>query len=153
MALNMVGKMTGAADSIKKMADKASNGERFVIEAVEKSALLVVATAKKMCPVDEGRLRASISHEMVIEKGKEIVARVGTNVSYAPFVEFGTGIHAADGSGRKDKWRYYYAGKKGESGFRWTHGNKAKPFLYPALKEKQREITRIIAEAVKRALK
>ena len=39
--------------------------------------------------VDTGRLRASIAHRVEMESG-EAVAFVGTNVEYAPYLEFGT---------------------------------------------------------------
>lgn len=42
--------------------------------------------AKQLCPVDTGNLRNSITHQQEDEK-TEII---GTNVSYAPFVELGT---------------------------------------------------------------
>lgn len=40
---------------------------------------------KKLCPVDTGRLRNSITYD-VAEDGKSV--RVGTNVEYAKYVEF-----------------------------------------------------------------
>lgn len=42
--------------------------------------------AKKDCPVDTGRLRNSITNEVVMD---EKAAYIGTNVEYAPFVELG----------------------------------------------------------------
>jgi HK97 gp10 family phage protein len=44
--------------------------------------------------VDTGRLRASITHE-VHKEGDQIVGLVGTNVEYAPHLEFGTNKMAA----------------------------------------------------------
>lgn len=45
--------------------------------------------AKRLCPVDTGRLRSSIT--MVLESDSEgLYAVVGTNVDYAEHVEFGT---------------------------------------------------------------
>jgi len=41
--------------------------------------------AKKICPVDTGRLRNSITHEQRDENTEAI----GTNVEYAPYVELG----------------------------------------------------------------
>lgn len=41
--------------------------------------------AKKETPVDTGRLRNSIAHAV-----KGDAAYIGTNVEYAPYVEFGT---------------------------------------------------------------
>ena len=45
--------------------------------------------ATKACPVDTGRLRASITHE-VEGVGRGIQMVIGTNVEYAPYVEDGT---------------------------------------------------------------
>lgn len=45
--------------------------------------------AKRLCPVDTGRLRSSIT--MVLgQDGDGLFAMVGTNVDYAEYVEFGT---------------------------------------------------------------
>lgn len=60
-------------------------------EELEKMALEIEAEAKKRCPVRTGRLRASIHTGRISEK----VYYVGTNVEYAPFVEFGTRKMAA----------------------------------------------------------
>lgn len=50
-------------------------------EAIGKAA---EAHAKAECPVDTGRLRNSISHNVVDNDG----IYIGTNVEYAPYVEF-----------------------------------------------------------------
>ena len=42
--------------------------------------------AKKLCPVDTGNLRNSITHQQYNEHTEVI----GTNVEYAPYVELGT---------------------------------------------------------------
>lgn len=42
--------------------------------------------AKKLCPVDTGRLRNSITHAQYDENTEVI----GSNVEYAPYVELGT---------------------------------------------------------------
>ncbi len=42
--------------------------------------------AKKLCPVDTGNLRNSITHARMDENTEVI----GTNVEYAPYVELGT---------------------------------------------------------------
>jgi len=54
--------------------------------AVRDLVLLVEAEAKKRCPVDTGKLRASITP--VIESWA--AGYVGTNTHYAPHVEYGT---------------------------------------------------------------
>jgi HK97 gp10 family phage protein len=62
-------------------------GRRTVQREVMRSALKVQAGAKVRCPVDTGRLRNSIAVEI---QDEGLSALVGTNVEYAPFVEFGT---------------------------------------------------------------
>ncbi len=55
-------------------------------KAVRDLVLLVETEAKKRCPVDTGKLRASITP--VIESWA--AGYVGTNTHYAPYVEYGT---------------------------------------------------------------
>lgn len=51
----------------------------------KKIALEIEKEAKLRCPVDTGRLRSSIQ---IYEIGGEIL--IGSNVKYAPYVEYGT---------------------------------------------------------------
>ena len=46
--------------------------------------------AKDECPVDTGRLRNSIAHAV---EGSEDTVYIGTNVEYAPYVEYGDYKH------------------------------------------------------------
>lgn len=56
------------------------------LAARHKAAAFVVQNeAKRLCPVDTGRLRSSITHELRADG-----ARVGTPVEYGPHVELGT---------------------------------------------------------------
>ena len=113
-----------------------------VIDALEVSAKLVEDNAKLLCPVDTGRLRESIIHKV---DQQELIAKVGTPVEYAPFIEFGTGEHAENGQGRKGGW--FYTDDKGETHF--TYGNKPQPFLRPALYNNINQINRIFKDAFK----
>ena len=75
------------ADDLEKLEDALS---RHLEEALETWALLVESTAKTLCPVDTGRLRASISSE-VRRTGRSLLeASIGSGVEYAEFVERGT---------------------------------------------------------------
>lgn len=53
--------------------------------ALEKIGLVAEGYAKRLCPVDTGRLRNSITHTIDDE-----AAYIGTNVEYAVYVEMGT---------------------------------------------------------------
>jgi len=69
---------------------KVLKGERGPVAAqVLKQCLRIETRAKIMCPVDTGRLRASITSGLVDDKDA-IVGVVGTNVKYAPYLELGT---------------------------------------------------------------
>ena len=54
-------------------------------QIISKACLIVERDSKKLCPVDTGRLRSSINHEI-----EGITGRVGSNVEYARAVEIGT---------------------------------------------------------------
>lgn len=58
-----------------------------IAAAMEEIGLLAEGYAKKLCPVDTGRLRNSITHAV---SSSENAVYVGTNVEYAPHVELGT---------------------------------------------------------------
>ena len=55
------------------------------VRALEKIGLVAEGYAKKLCPVDTGTLRKSITHTT-----DDDAAYIGTNVEYAPAVELGT---------------------------------------------------------------
>lgn len=73
------------SEAVKRDIAKAiSNG----LEAIGMTA---ETYAKEDCPVDTGRLRNSITHEV---SDKEQAVYIGTNVEYAPYVELGTSKQA-----------------------------------------------------------
>ena len=114
-----------------------------VNQAMEQACILVENEAKIKCPVDNGLLRNSITHYI------ELVGVVGTNVEYAPYVEFGTGIYSSLGNGRQDRWKYKDA--KGE--WHSTIGQHPQPYLQPALEENRRKIEKMFKEQVKKGVK
>lgn len=99
----------------------------IVVEAVEKAtthalntaAILVGGAATTLCPVDTGNLKGSLTF---VVDGRE--AHIGTNVEYAPYVEYGT--------------------SKMPGG---------KPFLRPALLSNKANVNRIMRDAYQAAIK
>ena len=71
--------LTDNSEEIKDQMSKA------IEIALEKCGLIAEGYAKKLCPVDTGNLRNSISHAV-----SDNVAYIGTNVEYAAYVEMGT---------------------------------------------------------------
>ena len=65
-----------------------------IAKDLQRRALQVDRAAKRLCPVDTGRLRSSITNELGAD-GQGLMASVGTNVEYAPYVELGTSNMAA----------------------------------------------------------
>ena len=101
---------------------------------------LVERSAKMKAPKDTGALRRSIT-----SKVDGLTGIVFTPLEYAPYVEFGTGLFAENGAGRKDvPWNYQ--DDKGE--WHSTRGQKPQPFMRPALNENRTEIIRIIKEGL-----
>ena len=54
-----------------------------------------------------------------------------TEASYAPYQEYGTGIYAEAGNGRKTPWVY----KRKDGKFITTSGNRPHPFVRPTARE------------------
>ena len=65
-----------------------------VHQKIEKACIMVESDAKRICPVDTGRARASISHEITKSKD-EITGIVGSDVKYFVFFEYGTSKQSA----------------------------------------------------------
>jgi HK97 gp10 family phage protein len=76
-------------EKFRRMSEEA-RGERLAVCA-RAGALLIQNGAKKRCPVDTGTLRRSIHTEdgKISSTRAEVV--IGTDVDYAPYVEYGTG--------------------------------------------------------------
>nr|UWI40350.1 MAG: Minor capsid protein [Bacteriophage sp.] len=109
--------------------------------ALEKCGLVAEGHAKKLCPVDTGNLRNSITHT-VADNG-ERAAYVGTNSEYGVYVECGTGIYYP--GGRQTPWTY-----QDENGdWHLTHGQRAKPYIKPAVADHAAQYNRIIEQELK----
>lgn len=112
------------------------------IRALERCGSQAEGYAKDLAPVDTGNLRNSISHEVDEE---EPAVYVGSNTSYAPYVELATGIYAE--GGRPTPWVY-----QDENGnWHWTRGNPAQPFLKPAVADHAETYSNIIKSELENA--
>ena len=110
-----------------------------VAKALEMIGLVAERYAKDLCPVDTGNLRNSISHET-----DDDTVYVGTNVEYAPYIEFGTGKFA-EGGGRPTPWRY----QDDKGNWHTTNGMKPQPFLRPAIDNHLDEYQNIVNNELK----
>lgn len=113
-----------------------------LLRGLEKIGLVAEGYAKKLCPVDTGNLRNSITH--VVDE-QEPAAIIGTDNEYAAYVELGTGIYAEGGGGRPTPWVYQDA----KGNWHYTRGNKAQPFLKPAAADHAIQYRKILEDELK----
>ena len=125
----------GILDSLNNLFDYAN-----LQDALGRACAIVEADAKKKAPKVNGELRRSITSKVEGEKGV-----IYTPLFYAPYVEYGTGIFAENGNGRKDvPWTY--RDEKGE--WHITSGMQPMPYMRPALFENRENIFRILGEGL-----
>lgn len=108
--------------------------------ALETCGLVAEGYAKKQCPVDTGNLRNSITHTV---DTNEKIAYIGTNSEYATYVEMGTGEYYP--GGRPKPWSYQ--DEKGN--WHTTAGQRAQPYLKPAVADHAEQYKNIIQKALK----
>ena len=112
--------------------------------ALGQACALVERSAKQNAPKGTGELRRSITSK-VVRDGDELVGIVYTPLEYAPYIEFGTGLFAEEGNGRKDvPWHY----QDDEGEWHSTSGQHPRPYLRPALNENRENIKRLLEEAI-----
>jgi len=72
---------------IKKLKTYGEHAENIVEIHTKATALEIAADAKRLAPVDTGKLRQSIGTQKV----EKLTYRIFAGVKYAPYMEFGTG--------------------------------------------------------------
>lgn len=116
--------------------------EEACLRALERCGMQAEGYAKDLVPVETGNLRNSISHRV---DEKEKVVYIGTNSEYGAYVELGTGKYYK--GGRQDPWVY-----QDEEG-RWHHtnGQRAQPYLKPAVADHKQTYKNIIKNELENA--
>jgi len=137
---------------VSKTVEKFKKYSEAVVSKIDKAlvecAVIVETDAKADAPVKYGQLRGSIGYRLSQDGSGKRYAEIYAGAKYAVWVEYGTGIYAAKGDGRKGGWVY----KDEATGkFIWTMGNKPQPFMFPALEKNRGRINGIFADAVKAA--
>ncbi|MCC8160119.1 MAG: HK97 gp10 family phage protein [Oscillospiraceae bacterium] len=121
-------------EEVQAALENLASGGRLE-SALAAAGEVVRAAAVENAPVDTGTLEGSISCNVA-----DNAAVIGTNVEYAPYVEFGTGSKGDKSVAHTTK-KILAVSKNG----RWytTSGQAPHPFLVPALKN---NVAKIIAE-------
>jgi len=127
-------------DGIRQFERTIKRFEREYIKAVKRviagTAQLIKSQAQALAPVDDGNLRKSIE---IRYWNKGLSAEIIVGAAYGIYVEYGTGIYAKKGNGRKDPW-VYWSEKLGR--FVYTRGMKAQPYWTPAIEAGSRYFER-----------
>jgi len=103
--------------------------QRISDDAVLPTLVEIVNGARHRVRRDTSRLANSLG--WVIDPDG-LGGEAGTNVAYAPYQEYGTGLFATNGAGRQTPWVYYDATRKQ---FVTTSGQPAQPYLGPSYEE------------------
>lgn len=115
-----------------------------IARALERCGMQAEGYAKDLVTVDTGNLQNSISYRVDVSS-KEVV--IGTNNEYAAYVELGTGKYKEGGGGRQDPWVY----QDDKGNWHHTHGQRAQPYLKPAVADHKQTYRNIIEDELKNA--
>jgi phage gpG-like protein len=117
-----------------------------MLKAMRDSTLMVQRDAKKLAPVDTGRLRASITPS--VKGGDPVRGVVGSNVKYAPFMELGTRPHWPPVSALATWARRHGKTAWGVAQLIASRGLAARRFLQGAFEKNAPRIVRKLGDAV-----
>ena len=102
---------------------------------LEEASGEIEAQTKQNTKVDTGKTKGSWEH--VVHEHK-LEAEIGSRYKNALWEEFGTGIYALNGNGRKTKWVY----RTEDGKFHTTVGKKPRRALFRAFESKKNLIIR-----------
>lgn len=146
----------GSPDELRR---KLTNGQLFARPArqfLEASALVIEGYARENAPVDTGRLRGSIAYS-IDSSPTPLYAKVGTNVAYAPYMEYGTGQLSDNPSAvagwqfpkgpELDVWAKRHGFEKGAHVadiIRWKGGLEPRRYLRRAMETSKSAVRRLL---------
>jgi len=111
----------------------------------------IADTARAIVPVRTGRLQGSLAYEISELGGGKISGKVGTNVKYGKWVEFGTGLYGPHKTvivptqAKVLSWRV-----KGKRVFaKYVKGMRARPFMMPAFEKILPELYTFLKNAMR----
>ena len=121
------GKLIGIDASLKKIKDNYNAATQEIDAEMAAISENIVTTSKQLLPAQYGQLRASLK----MKKNKDFAYTIGSNLYYAPYIEFGTGPYAKKYVPTIDKeWQDYALTFKKE-----VPGNSFQyPYLYPSFR-------------------
>lgn len=128
--MNVVVEVRGLSELNARLVKIANGSMEAMRNGAMTTMLRVVRQAKERCAVRTGNLRSSITAGK-LEDGAYASAGGGNglkDVKYAVYLEYGTGIYAANGNGRQTPWTYFDG-----ANFHRTSGSRPHPYFTPAV--------------------
>lgn len=149
MSSDLAVKVVGDKQLLLRLTDAEVGTALGLEQGMKQATLYVEGEAKKRVPRKTGRLFSSLQ-SVVSGAGISVKGQVGTNVSYAPYVENGTAPHdiSAKGAGALS-----WPGAAHPVVAIHHPGTRPKPFLVPALKDSAQQVTAILRAAINVALR
>lgn len=139
-------------EGLEQVLSKLRNSEQLYgppfRDALQKSAIVVENEAKRLAPVDTGRLRAS-HHHWLDGGAVPLWAKIGPNASYARYVHDGTRPHwppvaAIAGWARRQGIEPFLVARAISK-----RGTKARPWLKNAVKAVEGDVKQYLSQAAK----
>jgi HK97 gp10 family phage protein len=123
-------KVLGGKDLAARLDALGPAAPQLMEKALHAGALKIQNAAKEKSPKRTRTLSRSIVIEVATGSDGKVIATIGPTVEYGKWLEYGTGIFAEGGNGRKTPWVFVSGGK-----FYTTKGMKARPYMRPAFDE------------------
>jgi HK97 gp10 family phage protein len=118
-------------------------------DAMWDATLVVEAQARRLAPVDTGRLRASIVPQ-VVQRDNVVKGIVGSNVKYAPYMELGARPHWPPLAALEVWARRHHTSAFLVARAIARRGTKARRFLQRAVMENRNKIGEILSRTIGR---
>jgi len=103
------------------------------------TAMEIVNRQRMLVPADTAATKLSIGQHIVESSKTKIVDDIGPETEYSLYLEYGTGIYAENGKGRKGGWFY-----KDNKGWHFTMGMKARPYIRPSVEKNAKKLFQMI---------
>lgn len=144
-------RVIGDKEVLRAMQELERKNKSAMAKAVTKSCQVVEGHAKDNAPHVLGHLRASITYQLFETPPDKVSGRIGTNLLYGPYVEFGTRKPHLAPIARRYAIKYGIPVPKGKQFVVIKVSGEAQPYLYPALRQSIGQIKSIFINTLKEA--
>lgn len=135
---------------VAKLRHLGENIDEIVDGGLQQGAQKIQRTAKTLIRQKGAYDTGNLHRNIVIEKIAKGYA-VGTNVKYAPFIEFGTGTRGDPSVShtQRETWRY----KDSQGNWHTAHAMRPRPYMRPAFENNKTYVVKSIRNALMKRLR